>query len=63
MMHVLLENESGLSAVGTAINTMISDVCTAATGIITTNLPVIAPVVGGVLLVGFGIKFAKRFAK
>ena len=54
---------SAMSSVTTAINTMISDVATAATGLITTNVPIIAPVVGGIILVGFGLKLAKRFMK
>ena len=52
-----------MSSVTTAINTMISDVATAATGLVTTNVPIIAPVVGGIILVGFGLKLAKRFMK
>lgn len=56
-------NVSAMSSVATAVNTMISDYATAATGIITTNIPVLAAVVGGVILVRFGFSFAKRFGK
>lgn len=50
-----------MSTVATAVNTMISNYADAATGIITTNIPVLAAVVGGVILVRFGFRFAKRF--
>lgn len=54
---------TGISAITGAINTMISDTATAASGLITTNVPVIAPVVAGMVLVGFGIRLFKRFMK
>lgn len=53
---------STLSSITTAVNSMISDYADAAVGVITTNVPVIAAVVGGMLLVRFGFRFAKRFS-
>ena len=54
---------SPMSSVATALNTAISDVATALLGIVTTNVPIVLPVVGSILLVAFGIKFMRRFAK
>lgn len=52
-----------MSTVATALNTAISDTATALLGIVSTNVPVVLPVVGSLLLVAFGIKFMRRFAK
>lgn len=54
-----MENSSTLTSVGTAIGTMISDYATAATSVITTNLPVIGGIVGAIVLIRFGFKFLK----
>lgn len=53
-----MENQA--SAVVTAINTMISTAASDATGIITTNLPVIGAVVAGIVLMRFGFKMIKQ---
>lgn len=58
--YILLEG-GAYDGITTAINTMVSGMATAATGLITTNVPIIAPVVGGIVLVGFGFRFARKF--
>lgn len=58
--YLLLEG-TPYDTITTAINTMVSGMASAATGLITTNVPIIAPVVGGIVLVSFGFRFARRF--
>lgn len=53
-----MENQS--NAVVTAINSLLSSASSDATGMITTNLPVIGGVVVAVALMGFGFKLIGR---
>lgn len=56
--------EGGAATVVSVVSDMISDIAGDLTGLITDNVPVIAPILGGMIVLGFGVKFAKRlFAK
>lgn len=61
---VLLATEGGfMEGITTAMTTWVSGTVSSVTGAITSNAPVILGITGGVIIIGFIVKFVKRFAK
>ena len=56
------ESGTGLSSVETALTTSFTEVGSSMTGMVGKILPIALPVMGALLLVGFGIKAFKRVA-
>lgn len=56
-----LEGET--ATISSAITSMASQIATDATGMLTAVIPVLAPIVGAVIVAGLGFKFVKRFSK
>ena len=59
---VLASESGGLSSVETALTTSFTEVGSSMTGMVGKILPIALPVMGALLLVGFGIKAFKRVA-
>lgn len=59
---VLAAESSGLSSVESALTTSFTEVGSSMTGMVGKILPIALPVMGALLLVGFGIKAFKRVA-
>lgn len=51
---------TGMEAITTALTTSFTEVASSLTGLIGNVLPIALPVVGGVLVVGIGIKIFKK---
>lgn len=58
----MLELEGATSTIQTAIVNMASTVADAATNMLVAVVPVLAPVVGAVIVAGLGYRFVKKFA-
>ena len=59
---VFASESSGLSSVETAMTTSFTEVGSSMTGMVGKILPIALPVMGALLLVGFGIKAFKKVA-
>lgn len=59
---VFAESSGGLSSVETALTTSFTEVGSSMTGMVSKILPIALPVMGALLLVGFGIKAFKKVA-
>lgn len=59
----LLAAGSAMQGIVSAMTTWVSDTVSSITGAITSNTPVILGITGGVIVIGFIVKFLKRFAK
>lgn len=54
---------TGTASVTEALTTSLSTIASDMLGAVSSILPIAAPVVGGVLVITFGIKVFKKFAK
>lgn len=59
---VLASDSSGLSSVETALTTSFTSIGSSMTSIVGKILPIALPIMGALLLVGFGIKSFKKVA-
>lgn len=53
----------GSSTISTAISNMASTVATDGQNMLVAVIPVLAPLIGAIILAGLGYKFVKRFSK
>lgn len=58
-MLMMLEGTTVSGAMGTAIGSIATD----ALGMITTVIPVAAPILGGIVVIGVGIKIFKKLSR
>lgn len=61
-LPVLASESTGLASVESALTTSFTEVGTSMTGMVGKILPIALPVMGALLLVGFGIKAFKKVA-